>query len=616
MVRSWRWNHAGRHWVAVLAVLLIVGCGGPSPSPQATKGVSAETKRVFLVRLIGFCAGVNQRLAKAGPNPDPGKVAGELEGLIHQAVSEGVPNKDRGEFDALLTALSEAAGRWRAAEEARAAKDAAAEAKAQAEAQKAQAAADTAAVNYGMPHLKNCDKPHPYAQMAEAAPGGWQQGTKAPLAVQQAATAVLDGNIWVIGGLVGGQASSKIEIYDPVLSNWSPGPDLPTPLHHAMAVFYQGELMVAGGFAEVGDNPMGTALNGVYRLVDGKTWMAMPPLVHARGAGAAAVIGNKIVVAGGRQAGNQLVPETEVFDGRQWQAAAPIPVPLDHVGAVSDGAALYVVGGRKLSAGQSSGALQRFDAQTGRWSQLPPMPTSRGGLGAALIDGRILAVGGEASASTDRTVEAYDLDAAKWATLPELPAGRHGLAVAAVNHHLYAIAGAANPGHLNASNDVEQLDLSGSPGPGATAGATPSTSPPPLAGPTIYTCPGARSAEWICLKSAAVRNGALTLRYSTNFAASPAADHLHFYTANPDGRGGTKPPAAIMTHTANQGSWFNIYDSSVKRIDAGTQRGGKMAPLDTGHFSLLCARVVNGMHMLRRDKSGGLGTGNCVQITR
>ena len=113
------------------------------------------------------------------------------------------------------------------------------------------------------------------------------------------------GRIWVAGGLTDAQnATAKTEFYDPTVGTWSAGPALPVPLHHAMMVSYQGTVWVIGGFQPRGGEIIGVASARVLHLNQAQTaWVEGPALHHARGAGAAAVVGNKIVVAGGRTAG-------------------------------------------------------------------------------------------------------------------------------------------------------------------------------------------------------------------------------------------------------------------------------------------------------------------------
>src|SRR5207237_4786855 len=84
----------------------------------------------------------------------------------------------------------------------------------------------------------------------------WRPLPPMPTARQNMASTVLDGTIWVLGGLgVGSSGSRRVEGYDPVVNGWKSGPDLPVPLHHEMAVTYKGEIVVIGGWIPKGSNP-------------------------------------------------------------------------------------------------------------------------------------------------------------------------------------------------------------------------------------------------------------------------------------------------------------------------------------------------------------------------
>jgi Kelch motif len=109
------------------------------------------------------------------------------------------------------------------------------------------------------------------------------------------------------------------------------------------------------------------------------------------------VVGNKIVVVGGRIAGTspaEVIP-TEIFDGTSWHDAAGIPVPGDHLAAASDGTYLYAVGGRRLEVTSNTAAVQRFDPAANRWIELKNAPGKVSDAGAAIIGGRLIVVGGE-----------------------------------------------------------------------------------------------------------------------------------------------------------------------------------------------------------------------------
>jgi N-acetylneuraminic acid mutarotase len=197
----------------------------------------------------------------------------------------------------------------------------------------------------------------------------------------------------------------------------------------------------------------------VFALRGGK-WVELPHLNRARAAGAAAVVGDRIVVAGG-QANDKLVPTTEVFDGKRWTTGADIPTPREHTAAVSDGRFLYAVGGRHLSSSENSAALERYDPKADRWERLPDMPTPRGGLGAALAGGRIWAIGGETATDVMGTVESYDLAAKSWSKGPKMRTPRHGVTAQGIGRTVYALGGATRAGHATAVATAEAFGVGG-----------------------------------------------------------------------------------------------------------------------------------------------------------
>ena len=198
--------------------------------------------------------------------------------------------------------------------------------------------------------------------------GGWRTLNDSPIARQQAASAVDEGRIWIIGGLTGKEeaanATTSVEAYDPAIDTWTTEPKLPLPLHHASAVTYGDELVVLGGWVPRGPNLTATTSDKVFALRGGK-WVELPSLNHARAAAAAAVVGDKIVVVGG-QADGELVSQTEVFDGDQWTDAARFP-PLESISRRPATAATCT----RLAAAR----CQRIRTAA-RWSATTPPPMS------------------------------------------------------------------------------------------------------------------------------------------------------------------------------------------------------------------------------------------------
>jgi non-specific serine/threonine protein kinase len=363
-------------------------------------------------------------------------------------------------LDGLLTAIDDAVQQFRSAQAALSSGHGDAYRKAIKQAGQTMVSASTMAQRYGMPALTNCPNAQGRPLPKTVAQPGWELSSDSLYATQQVGAAVLQNRIWVAGGLTGlGSATAKTEFYDPTIGAWRRGPNLPVPLHHAMMVTYRNTVWVIGGFEPQGSDVEGTVSARVFHLDDDQDyWVKAPALHHARAAGAAAVVGNEIVVVGGRTAGSspQEVAPTEVFDGTSWHDAAGIPVTGDHVAAASDDKYVYVVGGRKLSSAANTAAVQRFDPNTGKWTQLRPVPSPVSDCGVAIVSGQLIVVGGESTGTVFNTVREFDLATSTWSSLPPLAAARHGMGVTAIGNTLYAIDGAAAPGH-NASTRTLQI---------------------------------------------------------------------------------------------------------------------------------------------------------------
>lgn len=281
----------------------------------------------------------------------------------------------------------------------------------------------------------------------------WRSLPDAPTARLMTAWSVLGDEIWVAGGMRHGETLQTVQSYNTQTGAWQTRPPLPIPLNHATAATYRDEMVVIGG---AGDS-ISEASNKVFAFRNGR-WEQLADLQHARAAAAAVVVGDKLVVVGG-QDDKQLVAQTEVFDGQSWTPAADMPTPREHLAAVSDGVYVYTVGGRTLTADENSAAFERFDPVSGNWEALPDMPTPRGSYGAAYLDGRIVAVGGEEPTRVLATVEMYDTANRKWTTVTPINTPVHGQVVAAVGSTLYCIGGADRPTHEGPVATVEALDF-------------------------------------------------------------------------------------------------------------------------------------------------------------
>jgi len=266
----------------------------------------------------------------------------------------------------------------------------------------------------------------------------------------EVASAVVDGKIYIIGGFTkNGQNSDLIEVYDPASDTWSSIDPMPERLDHVMAAATYGKLYVIGGWRVFGQR----ASDALYEYDPvARRWRSLANLPLPRAAGAAAAFGETIFVIGG------FGPEPEVglaYDTVTgiWRPIAPMSAPREHLAVVVANKKVYAIGGRWGDRGNVA-TVEEYDPPTNTWHERSPMPTTRGGLAAAVVmlpfgGERIHVVGGESFGDGSRTFdenEAYDPLDDEWSTEAPMPLGRHGLAAQEVLDQLYVIGGGETPG--------------------------------------------------------------------------------------------------------------------------------------------------------------------------
>ena len=106
-----------------------------------------------------------------------------------------------------------------------------------------------------------------------------------------------------------------------------------------------------------------------------------------------------------------------------YRALAPLPEPLNHVGLVTYGGDIYLVGGHGnlLNGLEAKRGLFRYSVEEDRWERLAPMPTARGAAATAVVGDRLYVAGGMLRGRPLRTVEAYDFASGRWMRLRDLP---------------------------------------------------------------------------------------------------------------------------------------------------------------------------------------------------
>jgi len=232
----------------------------------------------------------------------------------------------------------------------------------------------------------------------------------------------------------------RLDKYDYTTNTWSRGANVPQTLNHFQATEYHGLVWVVGAFK---DNrfPIEKPAARVY-IYDpaNDAWMQGPqiPEDRQRGGGGLVVHDGKFYLVGGNSNGHSNpVSWMDEYDPRtaSWRQLPDAPHARDHFHAVVVVDRLYAAGGRRTTKTDTfSDTIPKvdvYDFASGEWlnSNLPDdLPIPRAGAATAVMDGRVVIMGGESGIQEEahNEVHALNTKTGKWSALAYMNHGRHG----------------------------------------------------------------------------------------------------------------------------------------------------------------------------------------------
>ncbi|MEK7474831.1 MAG: kelch repeat-containing protein [Candidatus Coatesbacteria bacterium] len=285
----------------------------------------------------------------------------------------------------------------------------------------------------------------------------WSPVASSPTPRKYAAgTSPWGATLYVVGGLTGTTYLITNEVYDAVADVWTSMASMSVTRSGLVVAAIGGTIYAVSGTR----GEAGLADNEAYDP-GCNCWVARRAMLGPRRFAAGAVVGGKLYVTGGVVSGT-ILNTVEAYDPltNQWTSKALMPTPRFLHSAVAVGGRIYCIGGiTALIGGVSNtnvkieyvGAVEVYDPATNTWTAMAPMPTPRGGAGAASPgNGMIYVAGGIAKGTSTPACERFNPQANRWDArapfnLPGLPAGpgRVGLVVAAPPSGtvLYAVGG-------------------------------------------------------------------------------------------------------------------------------------------------------------------------------
>lgn len=236
---------------------------------------------------------------------------------------------------------------------------------------------------FGGPPMANVDE-----YQAATGPFGqnqtWTPKAPLPSARENLAAAVINGQIYVVGGTVPGPAATaSLLVSDLNVNSWTAKAPMPTPRSGLSAAALNGILYVAGGGNFNGGSS--TTFEAYDPATD--TWTTLAPMsTPRRNAAMVAVEGAILVIAGDttNMAVEAYNPATDT-----WSPRASLPQLRQGSGAAVVAGLTYLVGG-------FGGNALVYNSVNNAWTGVggSAMPTTRGQMGVTAFDGRIWVVGG------------------------------------------------------------------------------------------------------------------------------------------------------------------------------------------------------------------------------
>jgi N-acetylneuraminic acid mutarotase len=253
-----------------------------------------------------------------------------------------------------------------------------------------------------------------------------------------------------------------MQFYSITNNTWTTKASMPKGLNHANAAVVNGKIYVLGGLAETGNETTrvwGSVPDSWAYDPITDAWETIPglPTGEERGSAAVGTYESKIYLAAGMselelfEHGKQRsVSVVSIFDTktRTWlsvpKAAKYIPEARDHAGAAVVGSKMYVLGGR--DSGQENlrdtvFVLDLCDLEAGWKTSSARMPTARGGVAAGVIGKNVYVFGGEGNVQSETgvfdQVEVYDTVRDRWAKAGKMTLPRHGTYAVGVKGKVY-----------------------------------------------------------------------------------------------------------------------------------------------------------------------------------
>lgn len=276
------------------------------------------------------------------------------------------------------------------------------------------------------------------------------------------AAASYGNRIYVFGGGGAGFTSlNSTEIYDPETDIWSKGKDMPTVRSGTVAAVLNNKIYVMGGGLKLQDGRFQFFRTVEVYDPEKDIWTNGPDMLMPHDYPASVVWNHHIYVIGGHHpdatnGGPMTDPGfsfCEIFsqDNAAWQKLAPMPTPRFALASAVVNNKIMVMGGAGLRPGDEGftnyDLIESYDPVANRWGDSGiRLPWPAAGLGAIVHNNSLFIIGGNSGNKIENRVACLEPNLNNWVEIDRLKEGRIVMGVVTVGDTLYIIGGRGQDG--------------------------------------------------------------------------------------------------------------------------------------------------------------------------
>lgn len=287
----------------------------------------------------------------------------------------------------------------------------------------------------------------------DAIPVSWVNKTSMTVARQQFGTAVLNGQLYVLGGVVSGLGTvlDVVERYNPLTDTWATVQSMPHSRYRFYSAAVDGKIYVFGGS---GSGVVVSTTVDVYNpLTD--TWETLvKPMPSARGELSGAVVNGKVYLIGGQP--TLTIDEYDPIND-SWVTKSALGTGRQSFTVSVSGNDIYIIGGWSDNLGTVLGGVDQYSLLNDVITEVTTMPVAVQGATSSSKDEMIYVFGGSTSGSNNAIADSYQYNpsTSSWLKGTSMPTARYSLGSAAIGEQILVVGGEEAVGNSENSSLLE-----------------------------------------------------------------------------------------------------------------------------------------------------------------